>query len=100
MATYPELYSLSSDAALLQRVEVAVLVSAYGYLADPNARNDQIAWAANTLATPAATAVQALKTVLAAFRSMTVAQITGASDTALQSAIDTIVPGLIAGRAR
>ncbi len=91
MATYIELRDLFSDSALLNRIEVAIIIAANG-LAD-NASNN--AWVSQAYSNPKAEAKKALMSVLAVNNGLTKTQIQGATDAALQTAVDTAVSTLI-----
>ena len=91
MASYTELRDLFNDSELSNRVEVAVIVSANS-LAD-NASNN--AWVAQAYANPTAEAKKVLMAVLATNAGLDVSAIQGATDAALQTAVDTAVSILI-----
>lgn len=98
MATYIQLYDeLQSDSALRNKVAVACCIKAQALidLASPTAA--QITWASNALAAPATAAAKLLPYVLAANNTLTLAQIQGASDSAIQSGVNAAVDKLIAG---
>ena len=91
MATYTEVRNLFNDSALANRVEVAVIIAANG-LAD-NASNN--AWDGAAYANPTTEARKALMSVLATNNALTVEAIQGATDVALQAAVDAAVSTLI-----
>lgn len=101
MATYEELYSLHSDNdPLIQKIAVANWIAADAIrvesAATPNHAN-RLLWAKDMLNTPGlAPAQQMLNAVLAQNKSLTVAQINGASDADIQTAVDAAVD-LVAG---
>lgn len=95
MATYSELRDLFNDADLLNRVEVAVIIEANG-LAD-NASNN--AWVAAAYSSPKQEARKALMGVLATNNGLDVAQIQGATDAQLQSAVASVVSILVKAKA-
>lgn len=99
MATYLELNSLASDPDLRQKVRVAVLVGAHEELAASPGTVEGRKWATLVLANPEKSAEQALFIVLAANKGLSAAQIIGASDTALQTAVNAIRASLIAATA-
>jgi len=94
MATYTELRELFGNSELLNKVEVAVIVAADGLLGGTPAPKDK-AWAAAAFSNPKAEANKALKAVLADNKDNTVAQITGASDAAIQTKVTAVVPVLV-----
>ena len=97
MATYLELLALTTDAALLNRTQIAVLVAADAVRVDglsspaPENQAARMAWASKALTQPQIEAQRALACVLAQNRALSVAQINAASDAALQSAVDAAV---------
>lgn len=99
MASYAELRALAASAdgdELRKRIEVAIAVKAQELidLASPTA--NQLTWAAEALDNPGAKADQIMNYVLAANKSATTAQITGAADTAIQTNVDAAVDKLVA----
>lgn len=94
MATLAELQGLFSDAALLPKVQAACVIAAelirteQATTADHTAR---VQWAKLALANPSAEAVWILKAVLAMNSGLTVAQIQGASDASLQTAVNNAI---------
>lgn len=94
MATYAELYDLRQDAALRNKVAVAVTIKAQTIfdLASPTAK--QLAWAALAISGPDELAIQYLKYLMAKNAASTVAQINAASDATVQAAINALVDKL------
>lgn len=97
MATYAELYDLRSNAALKNRVAIAVMVKAQALLAGASPTAAQVAWAANAIRDPDGKASQLYPYVLAANAAATVAQINAATDAAIQSSVNAAADALIAG---
>ena len=98
MATYAELRSLFKDSALLNRVTVATIVSANGLLSGaPTAASK--AYAAACFSDPEGEARKVLMAVLAVNKALTVTQIQGAADAAMQTQVDAVVPLLRDARA-
>lgn len=96
MATYLELYALKSDDELRNRVSVAVVVAAQALLAGtPTVAQAQ--WAAKVFNNPKAEGAKALMAVLAANKNATAAQIGAVTDSAIQTQVDALVSGLVAG---
>ena len=94
MATYAELYNLQSDSALKNRVAVACVVAAEAIRGEDDATPNhasRILWAAAVFQNPAQEATRLFWAVLAANKDATVAQITGASDSAIQDNVDAAV---------
>ena len=99
MAAYTELFELRSDGPLRNRAAVAVAVKAQDLLAGGTPTADEVAWADAALKNPLGKANELLNYVLAANKAATVGNITGATDAALQSNIDSAADALIAGGA-
>ena len=94
MATYTEIRDLFNNSDLKNRIEVAVIVYAQALMSQtPSAA--QKAWIANVLQVPTAEATKVMLGVLAANKGLSQAQILAASDTAIQTQVDLIVPILI-----
>jgi len=109
MATYLELRGLfQRGSALAHQVEVAVIVAAElirngdddaanGFEDDTGTQHDlRKTWAASAFTNTASLAEQALKAILGQNRALTVSQIEGASDAAVQTAVNKAVD-LLAG---
>ena len=97
MATYEELHDLRNDARLRSQVEVAATVKAAEFLDDANATAAEIEFAQKVLENPSRTADQIVYYVLAENKSATVAQIQGASDSTVQTNVDTAIDAFVAG---
>ena len=94
MATYPELFGLCSNSALRNRVMVGCVIAAEAVRMEAeNVANhaNRLVWAKAVFANPAPEADRMLWAVLAQNNQLTVAQITGASDAALQTAVNAAV---------
>lgn len=94
MATYLELFGLKYDSDLQDRTAAAVMIAAETIRSDeapPANQAARLAWAARVMANPKAEAERMLWAVLAVNKDATVAQITGASDAALQTQVDAAV---------
>ena len=91
MALYTELRDLFNDSTLQNRIEVAVIVAAND-LSDSASNN---AWVAQAYSNPKAEAKKALMSVLATHNGLTVAQIQGADDATLQTAVDAAILTLV-----
>lgn len=90
MATYLELAALYDNAPLRQRIEVALLIRAQGYLEAATPTQQQRAWARYVFEAPQSEARRMLMFLLAKNSGLTVANITGASDATLQSQVDAV----------
>lgn len=94
MATYTELYQVSSDAALIERATVAAAISAAGINDEPadtpyHALRKR--WASSVLRNPSSAGMQLIWVLIAQNPTLTVEQITGATDTAVQAAVDAAI---------
>ena len=99
MATYQEIRSRFSDDDLRHRVETAVVIAAEAELvASPGSVNGR-SWGLKALQDTAGWGRKAFILVLAANKDASVAAISGASDTAIQSAVNAVKDGLIAAEA-
>lgn len=91
MATYAELYGLRNNSALRNRVLTACVITAETVMNEvdttPNHAN-RLIWAASVFANPASEANRMFMAVLAANKDVTIAQIQGASDAAIQTNVD------------
>ncbi len=100
MATYAEIYDLYNNAALRNRVSVACVLAANAIVGEnvtmTNHAN-RLIWAKQVFVDPLAVAHTMLMVVLAANAAFTVAQITGATDAALQTAVNNAVNVLATG---
>lgn len=94
MATYAELLTAYADAPLRDKIRVACVVAAETIrteLASVANHTERLKWALRVFADPAAEADRMAWAVLAQNRSATLAQITGASDASVQTAVDAAV---------
>lgn len=94
MATYQELYDLSNNSALRNKIAVAVVIAAEAIRSesDQTANHaNRLIWAAGALANPKTEAERMLWGALAQNSSSTVSQITNATDSALQTAVNNAV---------
>lgn len=94
MATYDELLLASEDANLNKRIRVACIVAAEVVrteLSSVTNHANRLTWAKAVFADPGAEAKRMLWAVLAQNRALTLAQLTGASDAAIQTAVNAAV---------
>lgn len=105
MATYLELRTIFTDSDLMEKLEVAVIIAAQTILAgdddtDPpwdqtaGAHDIRVKWAAAAIKSTSTVATAMLKAVLAANNTLTVAQIQGASDAAIQSNVEAVIDSI------
>lgn len=99
MATYAELYDLRTNSALKNKITVAVGVKAAAILDAGTPTAAQVAWAKEAIENPASKADALLNYLLASNASATTGQITGATDSAIQTKVNTAVDTIIAGGA-
>ena len=93
MATLQELKSLMTDSDLQEKVSAALIISVQAVL-DGTPTADQQKYAAHVFSNPAGEMKKALMSVLAVNSTATVAQITGATDTAIQTNVDGVIDTL------
>jgi hypothetical protein len=94
MATYAELLTASQSDALRQKVRVACVIGAEKVrteVATVTNHEKRMAWAKSVYANPEAESNRMVWAVLAQNAAFTLAQITGASDALVQSAVDAAV---------
>lgn len=94
MATLAELQGLFSDAGLLPKIEAACVIAAEAIRVEAaNTANHsaRVAWAKQVYTSPSTVAQYMLKAVLAQNSTLTVAQLQGASDAAIQAAVNAAV---------
>lgn len=94
MASYQELWALFTDAALAEKVAVACAVAAEKIRTEDGGTTNhanRMKWAKRAFNDPNTVKGDMQKALLAANRALTVVQITGASDTAIQDAVDAAV---------
>jgi hypothetical protein len=94
MATYLELRNLYAHGDLVNRVEVACIVAAEKIRVESDAtanHANRALWAKETFGDTRGVASKMLMAVLAANRTLTVAQLVGATDDAIQTAVDNAV---------
>lgn len=94
MATYVELRGLINDPALKDRVSIALLVAAESIRTEDSGtanHANRVKWAKKILQDPDGNADDMLRALLAQNASLSVAQIQGVSDSALQAAVNNAV---------
>jgi len=94
MATYAELLQAAGNDSLRQQVRVASFVAAEKVRTESGATTNHAArlvWAKSVFANPESEGNRMLWAVLAQNRASTLAQIIGASDAAVQTAVDAAV---------
>lgn len=98
MASYSELYAVTSDPGLLERIAVAVAVAAQGINEESPAtpyHDRRRRWARYALASPLNVANQIVWALVAQYADQTVAAITGATDAQILAAVESTVPVLV-----
>lgn len=96
MATYLELHSLASNSDLQDKVEVAVIKKAQALIDAGNLTANAKAWCEEVLANPRSKGTDILYYVLAANSDAAVSAIQDATDSAIQTNVNTAVDALIA----
>jgi hypothetical protein len=94
MASYDELFSLQNDSGLKNRVQVACIVAAETIRGEDGGtanHANRLLWAAAVFQNPSQEANRLFWAVLAANKDATAAQITGATDAAVQANVDAAV---------
>lgn len=99
MATYAELLQAEQDAALNNRVRVAIVVAAELIRLETTGSNlaNRKAWAKEAFIDPFGKSKQMLWAVLAQNRAATLAQIVGADDATVQTAVNAAVDAFATG---
>ena len=101
MATLEELHDLQTNVNLEKKIASAITIKAHAFLALPTPTDSQAIWSHEALRDPISKAKQIQKYVLADNSGASVAQITGASDAQIQTAVNAAadklaVPAVIA----
>jgi hypothetical protein len=94
MATYLEIIELLEDREIANRVQIAALVAADTIRAESSGtanHDNRLKWARDVIDNPAKDNKRMVKAVIIQNRALTVAQIKGASDANLQTAVDAVV---------
>jgi hypothetical protein len=94
MATYLEIWGLTNDPTLAQKVAAACLVAAEAIRQEPSStpnNANRLKWAKRALADPAGTGAAMLRAVLGANAAATVAQINGSTDATILTAVNNAV---------
>jgi hypothetical protein len=94
MATYAELFDLRSNSPLLNRIMVACIVAAETIRGEDGGtanHANRLLWAKAVFANPDAEASRMMMAVLAQNKDATIGQITGATDAAVQTAVDAAI---------
>jgi hypothetical protein len=102
MATYAELITASQSGVLTDKIKVACFVAAETVRTENTGTTNhanRLLWAKNVFADPEREAKRMVWAVLAQNKSATLAQITGASDATVQTAVDAAVDDFANGAA-
>ena len=94
MATYTELYHLRSNAALRNRVAIAIGVAADLVRSESAATANhaaRLSWASRAINNPDGEAPRVLLAVLAQNKDLTISQITSANNAALQTGVNNAI---------
>ena len=98
MATYQDIRAIWNDVSndgLKAQVEVATVIAAEAKLSSGTATAAEQKWASAVLANPKGEAQKAMLSVIASNKDVTIAQMQGATDAAVQTKVDAVVNGLI-----
>lgn len=98
MATYLELHGLrgaSGAGTLMQKIAVGICIKANALAKLPTPTDAQKTWAKSALASPESYVGTILNYILADYNTITVAQITGATDAAVQTVVNAAVDTLL-----
>ena len=98
MASLEEIRALFNDPGLPNKIESALVIEAAILLEGTPTANDR-AWATHVVKSLKSESKAALMFVLAARKTLTPSAIAGASDSAIQLAVNTIVPELVKAHA-
>lgn len=100
MATLSELFGLVNDPVLTQKTEAACLVAAGAIMAEAGAtanHANRLKWAKSVSSDPVTQGTRMLRLLLATNNAATLAQITGAADATIQTAVNAAVDVLADG---
>lgn len=97
MATYSEIFDLNSNSALRNRISVAVTVKAKDYIKGATPSSNQLTWAKQALSFPEVEAEKLLRFMLADNNGLTTTQIQNATDSSIQTGVNTAVDALVGG---
>lgn len=95
MAEYIDLRRLFTDAELGNKVDVAMIIAANDLLSATPSPAEQ-KWASQVASNPRAEGKKALMFVIAQNKDATIEQIRLADDASIQTAVDSVVPALVA----
>ena len=95
MALYAELFDIRNEPAITNRCAVAIGVTASQYIDNPAATPDELKWAKEALDNPGGKVPGTVAYILASNKALTVAQILGSTDAALQAKVDAAAAALI-----
>ena len=98
MATLQELRGLFNDSDLHEKVEAALVIAMQAKL-DGTPTGAETIYAAHVFAAPVREADKAVMSVLGTNAALTTEQIIGASDAAIQGAVDSVIDTLVAAHA-
>jgi hypothetical protein len=100
MATFTELITASSNATLTEKIRIATLIAADNVLMESPAVPDHLSrtrWAQKVFADPSVETTKMIWPVLVKNRTATLAQITGATDEIVQTAVNASVSSVALG---
>ena len=94
MATYTELRDLFSNDAMKNKLDIATIIAANNLLDGAPTAGEQ-SWAATVFSNPRNESIKAWMAVVATNNASSIAQITSASDSTIQTAVDNVVGALV-----
>ena len=97
MATYQELFDLSTETEIINKVATAGVIKAESLISAATPTSAEITWANNTLSNPVGRAKTLIHYVMAANKDSTSTVIRGASDSVIQGNVDAAADKMIAG---
>lgn len=95
MATYAELRGFFNNADLKNKISVACVIAAYSMISQGTPTINQKKFADVVFKNPDDIAEKVMMAVIAANSSATIAQINNASDAAILSNVNTVLPALV-----
>ena len=97
MATYSEIYDISSNSSIRNKIAVAVIKKAQSLLDGATPTTAQVSFSNKAFINPIPEADKIFNYILAANSSATKSQIESSSDAVIQTNVDSAVTALIAG---
>lgn len=96
MATYIELINFRADSSLRNRIQTALVIKAHAILQEATPSAPRLTFAQETLKNPESKINEAMWFLLAANKDASAATISGATDTTIQTHVDSYVDKIAA----